>query len=111
MVVKRPRRDHEFSGTVIIEPLNPSGGFDIAAVWDRSRDHFVRNGDIFIGWSSKSVIINALKQWNPTRYAALSWDYLPFVPGGNSGERRHHLRHRGADRRADQERRPRQPAP
>lgn len=85
MIVKRPRRAHEFSGTVIIEPLNPSGGFDIAAVWDRSRQLFVANGDIFIGWSSKSVIVNALKQWNPTRYAALHWDYLPFVPGGNSG--------------------------
>ena len=85
MVVKRPRRAHELSGTVIIEPLNPSGGFDIAAVWDRSRELFVHSGDIFIGWSSKSVIVNALKQWNPTRYAALSWNYLPFVPGGNSG--------------------------
>jgi hypothetical protein len=85
LIVKRPRRDHDFSGTVVIEPLNPSGGFDIAAVWDRSRDYFVHNGDVFIGWSSKSVIVNALKQWNPTRYAALHWDYLPFVPGGNSG--------------------------
>jgi hypothetical protein len=84
-LVKRPRDRRDFSGTVIVEPLNPSGGFDIAAVWDRSRDQFVRNGDIFIGWTSKSVIVNALKQWNPTRYAALDWPYLPFVPGGNSG--------------------------
>jgi alpha/beta hydrolase family protein len=85
MIVKRPRRDHDFSGTVVIEPLNPSGGFDIAAVWDRSRDLFVANGDTFIGWSSKSVIINALQQWNPARYAGLHWDYLPFTPGSNSG--------------------------
>lgn len=85
MIVKRPRHAHQFSGTVIIEPLNPSGGFDIAAVWDRSRELFVQRGDIFIGWSSKSVIINALKQWNPVRYAPLHWDYLPFVPNGNSG--------------------------
>jgi alpha/beta hydrolase family protein len=84
-LVKRPLNRHHFSGTVIVEPLNPSGGFDIAVVWDRSREQFVRNGDIFVGWSSKSVIVNALKQWNPTRYAALNWPYLPFVPGGNSG--------------------------
>ena len=84
-LVKRPRNRHQFSGTVIVEPLNPSGGFDIAAVWDRSRDHFVRNGDVFVGWTSKSVVVNALKQWNPARYAALSWPYLPFAPGGNSG--------------------------
>jgi hypothetical protein len=85
MIVKRPRRDREFSGTVVIEPLNPSGGFDIAAVWDRSRELFTSNGDIFIGWSSKSVIVNALHQWNPARYAALHWDYLPATPGSNSG--------------------------
>lgn len=85
MIVKRPRRDRDFSGTVVIEPLNPSGGFDIAAVWDRSREQFTANGDIFIGWSSKSVIINALKQWNPARYAGLHWDYLPATPGSNSG--------------------------
>ena len=85
MIVKRPRHNRDFSGTVVIEPLNPSGGFDIAAVWDRSRELFVQRGDIFIGWSSKSVIVNALKLWNPARYAPLHWDYLPFVPGGNSG--------------------------
>ena len=85
MIVKRPRNNHDFSGTVVIEPLNPSGGFDIAAVWDRSREQFTANGDIFIGWSSKSVIINALKQWNPARYAPLHWDYLPATPGSNSG--------------------------
>jgi hypothetical protein len=84
-LVKRPRNPAHFSGTVIVEPLNPSGGFDIAAVWDRSRELFVRNGDIFIGWSSKSVIVNALKQWNPTRYASLNWPYLPATPGSNSG--------------------------
>lgn len=85
MIVKRPIQKHQFSGTVVIEPLNPSANFDIAAVWDRSRDYFVRNGDIFVGWSSKSVIIDVLKKWNPSRYAALSWPYQPFTPGGNSG--------------------------
>jgi hypothetical protein len=85
MIVKRPKHARDFSGTVVVEPLNPSGGFDIAAVWDRSRELFVSNGDIFVGWSSKSVIVDALKRWNPTRYAPLHWDYLPFVPGGNSG--------------------------
>ena len=85
MIVKRPVDRHRFSGTVVIEPLNPSANFDIAGIWDRSRDYFVRNGDVFVGWSSKSVIVNTLKQWNPTRYAPLDWPYLPFVPGGNSG--------------------------
>jgi hypothetical protein len=85
MIVKRPINRHKFSGTVIVEPLNPSAGFDIAAVWDRSRDYFERNGDVFVGWSSKSVIVDMLKRWNPARYAGLNWTYAPFTPGSNSG--------------------------
>jgi hypothetical protein len=40
----------------------------------------VRNGDIFVGWTAKSVTVNMLKNWNPTRYANLFWPYTPF-PG------------------------------
>ncbi|MGH8012607.1 MAG: alpha/beta hydrolase domain-containing protein [Candidatus Binataceae bacterium] len=85
MLVKRPIDPKKFSGIVIIEPLNPSAGFDIAAVWDRSLNYFVREGDVFVGWTSKSVTVNTLKSWNPTRYAALDWTYAPFTPGNNSG--------------------------
>jgi hypothetical protein len=85
MLVKHPIDAQRFSGTVIIEPLNPSAGFDLAAVWDRSRSYMVRTGDIFVGWTSKSVAVNTLKTWNPARYAGLNWPYVPFVPGGNSG--------------------------
>ncbi len=85
MIVKRPIHREAFSGTVVVEPLNPSANFDIAGIWDRSREYFVRNGDIFVGWSSKSVIVNTLKNWNPTRYSSLNWPYLPFTPGSNSG--------------------------
>ena len=78
MLVKRPADPRRFSGTVIIEALNPSANFDIAGVWDRSVDYFVRNGDIFVGWSSKSIIVDrTLKGFNPTRYAALNWPYVP----------------------------------
>jgi len=85
MVVKRPIDRRRFSGTVVVEPLNPSAGFDLAPVWDRSRSYLVRTGDVFVGWTSKSVAVNALKGWDPARYAALNWPYLPFTPGGNSG--------------------------
>jgi hypothetical protein len=85
MLVKRPANPAQFSGTVIIEPLNPSANFDIAGVWDRSRDYFVRNGDVFVGWTSKSVTVNTLKGWNSTRYAPLAWTYAPFPSDPNSG--------------------------
>lgn len=84
MVIKRPRRDRDTSGTIIVEPFNPTAGVDIDFVWDRSRGDFVRHGDIFVGWTAKSVTVDALKQWNPRRYGALRWDYLPFTPGNNN---------------------------
>jgi hypothetical protein len=84
MLVRRPIKRSRFSGTVIIEPLNPSANFDIAGIWDRSSHYFVRNGDVFVGWTSKSVTVNTLKAFNPTRYAALDWPYVPFAPGGNN---------------------------
>jgi hypothetical protein len=85
MVVKRPIDPRRFSGTVVVEPLNPSAGFDLAPVWDRSRRYLVDTGAVFVGWTSKSVAVNALQGWNPSRYAGLHWPYVPFVPGGNSG--------------------------
>jgi Alpha/beta hydrolase domain len=85
MLVKRPIDPRKFSGTVIIEALNPSANFDIAAIWDRSLNYFVRDGDVFVGWTSKSVTVNTLKTWNPARYAPLEWTYAPFTPGSNNG--------------------------
>jgi Alpha/beta hydrolase domain len=73
MLVKMPRNPRRFSGTVVVEPLNPSAGFDIAAVWDRSWKYFVRRGDIFVGWTSRLGTIQTLKRFNPTRYAPLAW--------------------------------------
>jgi hypothetical protein len=84
MLVIRPIKRNKFSGTVVIEALNPSANFDIAGIWDRSRDYFVRNGDVFVGWTSKSVTVNTLKSFNATRYAALDWPYMPFTPAGNN---------------------------
>jgi hypothetical protein len=82
MLVKSPRNPRKFSGTVVIEPLNPSAGFDIAAVWDRSWPYFVRNGDIFVGWTSRYGTLATLKQWNPTRYAPLRWGVNSAVDDG-----------------------------
>jgi hypothetical protein len=82
MLVKRPRNPRKFSGTVVVEPLNPSAGYDIAAVWDRSWPYFVRNGDIFVGWTSRYGTINTLRQFNPTRYAPLTWGQNSAVDDG-----------------------------
>jgi Alpha/beta hydrolase domain len=82
MLVKRPRDPRRFSGTIVIEPLNPSSGYDIANVWDRSWPYFVRQGDIFVGWTPRYESIAALKVFNPTRYARLTWGQNSAVDDG-----------------------------
>ena len=82
MLVKRPRDPRRFSGTVVIEPFNPSSGYDIANVWDRSWPYFVRQGDIFVGWTSRYDAISALKQFEPSRYARLTWGQNSAVDDG-----------------------------
>jgi hypothetical protein len=82
MLVKRPRDPRRFSGTIVIEPLNPSSGYDIANVWDRSWPYFVRQGDIFVGWTSRYDAISALKQFEPGRYARLTWGQNSAVDDG-----------------------------
>lgn len=82
MLVKRPIDPRRFSGTVIIEPFNPSSGYDIANVWDRSWSYFVRHGDVFVGWTSRYESIRALKQFEPRRYARLTWGEDSAVDDG-----------------------------
>lgn len=82
MLVKRPRNPRRFSGTVVVEPLNPSAGFDIAAVWDRSWPYFVRKGDVFVGWTSRYGTVASLKLFNPRRYAPLTWGVNSSVDDG-----------------------------
>ena len=82
MLVKRPVDPRRFSGTVIIEPFNPSSGYDIANVWDRSWPYFVRHGDVFVGWTSRYESIRALKQFEPQRYARLAWGENSAVDDG-----------------------------
>lgn len=82
MLVKRPVDPRRFSGTVVVEPLNPSSGYDIANVWDRSWPYFIRHGDIFVGWTARYAALSALKQFEPSRYARLTWGQNSEVDDG-----------------------------
>ena len=82
ILVKRPIDPRRFSGTVIIEPFNPSSGYDIANVWDRSWPYFVEHGDVFVGWTSRYESIRALKRFEPQRYARLAWGENSAVDDG-----------------------------
>ena len=73
VLVRRPVKRTRMSGTVVVEPLNPSNLFDLNIGWALSGDQFMRNGDVWVGFTSKPVAVQALKTFDPKRYRALSW--------------------------------------
>ena len=58
--VRKPADPADFNGTVIIEWLNSTAGFDTAPVWDASAEYFTRAGWIYVGVTNATNIINFL---------------------------------------------------
>jgi hypothetical protein len=73
MIIRRPINPARFSGTAVVEPLNPSNLFDLNIGWAMSGDQFMRNGDVWVGFTSKPVAVQALKTFDAQRYGSLSW--------------------------------------
>ncbi len=72
VLIRRPADKARFSGTVIVEMLNPSNLFDLNLGWAISGRQIARNGDAWVGITAKPVSIATLKTFNPTRYASLA---------------------------------------
>ena len=73
LMVRRPVSPENASGRVVIEILNASTHMDIDRIWQNSKEEFLRNGDTYIGFSSKPVVLKTLKKFDPERYAELEW--------------------------------------
>jgi hypothetical protein len=73
VLVRRPIKRTRMSGTVIVEPLNPSNTFDLNIGWGFSGEQFMRNGDVWVGFTSKPISVQALKAFDPERYGSLLW--------------------------------------
>lgn len=80
VVVVRPIDDADFSGTVLVEWLNVTSGFDIAPSWNAGRTGMLRDGHAWVGVSAQIVGIEGseraivpfhLKAINPARYESL----------------------------------------
>lgn len=88
ILVRRPQDPADFSGTVVVEWLNVSGGVDAGAEWMSVHEELVRNGDIWVGVSAQQlgvvggpILVAApggegvagmgLKKIDPVRYGTL----------------------------------------
>jgi hypothetical protein len=79
IVVRRPADPKRFSGTVVVEWMNVSGGIDAAPDWLFLHRHLMREGSAWVGVSVQKAGIDGgglvpgmpLKQADAARYASL----------------------------------------
>lgn len=75
IVVRRPADPKKFNGTVVLEWLNVTAGFDIAGTWlSGSSQHLMREGYAWVGVSAQRVGVHGpggLRAWSPVRYGTL----------------------------------------
>jgi len=72
ILMRRPADLSKFSGTVVVEVMNPARGFDMAIVHGFLSDSMLERGDAWVGISTPGVI-DSLKRFDASRYAMLSF--------------------------------------
>ena len=76
MLVRRPSDPAKFNGTVVVEWLNVTAGFDTSPDWQYGRVELMRQGYIWVGISAQSVGVQGgalgLKNIDPARYGTLN---------------------------------------
>lgn len=95
ILVRRPIAPKRFNGTVLVDVLNATAGWDGDAIWYGNYEYITRSGIVWVGISTKPVTVNFLRdRWgrppfpvrNASRYATLSmpafgqvWDMLSQI--------------------------------
>lgn len=85
IVVIRPQQAADFNGTVFVEWLNVSAGFDSGPDWNMVHTELIRQGYAWVGVSAQKVGVDAL----------VDGSAAAVVPGGMSGDRYDTLIHPG----------------
>jgi hypothetical protein len=84
IVVIRPSDPAKFNGTVFVEWLNVTAGFDAGPDWGMTHTELMRSGYAWVGVSAQKVGVDALVDGS-----------AGAILGGNSSERYHSLNHPG----------------
>jgi hypothetical protein len=72
LMVRRPVDPRRFSGNVILEIGNVGRGYDFSFTWGVAHDYFMENGDAWVAVTYAPENVEALKKFNPARYASLA---------------------------------------
>lgn len=88
LLVRRPADAGRFNGTLYLEVLNPTAGWDGDPIWQNTHDYVMRAGAVYAGLTSKPVALDFLREkWgrdpyparNSSRYAQLEMPYFGQV--------------------------------
>ena len=95
ILVRRPAEPGEFNGTVFLEVLNATAGWDGDPIWQSNFDYMTREGAVWVGVSTKPNTVTFLRDgwasWplvtrNASRYQSMSmphfgqvWDMLSQI--------------------------------
>ena len=97
VLVRRPTSAQKFNGTVLVEWVNVTRGFDADSTFGQQYPMLLREGYAWVGVSAQKVGIDALKTINPTRYAAITspsgdgFSYDIFSQAGNAVRTQAHI--------------------
>ena len=75
LLVKRPADAAKFNGTVLVEWLNVSSGFDVDVTFGAAIDELLRDGYAYVGVSVQKIGVDGLAGGDTSRYGSL------FHPG------------------------------
>ena len=85
IVVRRPADPKRFNGTVLVEWDNVTNLFDAENFWFFGWEHIMRAGYVWVGVSTQTIGVAALKKWSPQRYSALDVGEIVASTGFNRG--------------------------
>lgn len=86
VIVRRPTSAAKFNGTVLVEWVNVTSGYNNDVMFRASQDHLIRAGYAYVGVSAQRVGIHGpagLIAWSPARYGTL--DVTDHGTVGNDG--------------------------
>ncbi len=84
MIVRRPANAQKFNGTVIVEWMNASSGFDIDVDFLSLLPLIEREGYAYVAVTAQQSSVDFLKNRDPLRYGALTMAEVPLLqPASN----------------------------
>lgn len=73
IIIRSPSNPAKASGRVVVEIINPTSFMEIDRMWILGYQKFMRDGDIYVGITSKPNTIASLIAFDEARYGCMSW--------------------------------------